>query len=268
MKKLLYLTFLALSPSVAQEAASTPPAKIDTQKLVNVVHDVVVPNPSEIFAVLDKLGRPNWQEVLRKSNNPIVPIGDSEQQSLLLGTVIAEGFVAVEAEHPEQVKTIGKSVLSLSKAIGVRARVEQRSNAIKEAAEKKDWRQARAELDKAQADVKEAMTSMDSVELSQLVSLGGWVRGTEALTEVVGRDYTKDGAELLHQPVLVESFEKRIAAMPAKRQRHPLVVQASKALAEIKPLMGTGSAEISKKTVGEINAIAAALTKAIQSKSN
>ena len=47
----------------------------------------------------------------------------------------------------------------------------------------------------------------------------GWVRGTEALTEVVGKAFSKDGAELLHQPVLLEYFERKLTEMPPKLKR-------------------------------------------------
>jgi hypothetical protein len=117
-------------------------------------------------------------------------------------------------------------------------------------------------------DVKGAMSELRSDELSQLVSLGGWLRGTEALTMVVGRKFSKEGAELLHQPVLLEHFKRRIAAMKEKRQTR-LVDLVQKGLEEIRPLMaGADGVEVSEKTVLEIGQIAERLVKAIQSKGN
>src|SRR5881397_364870 len=95
---------------------AAPPSKIDVSKLPQqsrVVGDVIVPVPSEIFGVLDKLGKPRWAEVLRRMKGVAKPFGEQPQVALYLGTVIAEGFVAVEAEDADQVKKIGRSVLSL-----------------------------------------------------------------------------------------------------------------------------------------------------------
>lgn len=267
MKKLLFLALAALSPAAFAEV----PAKIDVSQLpaqAKMIDEVVVPVPSEVFGVLDKLGKPHWSEVLRPTKTVVKPVGGAEQTSLLLGTVIAEGFIAVEAENGEQVKKIGNSVLSLAEAIGVKKAVQRRAKSIVDSAEDRDWAKVRRELDGAQADVKEAMAELNSRELSELVSLGGWLRGTEALTTVVKGNFTKDGAELLHQPVLLDYFDKRISSFEKKRQT-PLVLKVRQGLIEIRPLMGvTEGVEISEKSVKDIGEIAERLIKAINSKSN
>lgn len=270
MKKLFLLTLVAVSSHAESPAASKVPQKIDVKdfRAARLVDEVVVPAPNEVFNVLDKVGgKPHWEDVLRKSKATVVPMPDREHTALLLGTVIAEGFVAVEAQAADEVKKIGKSVLNLSKAIGVEKAAVNRSKAIIDAADKKDWGAAQRELDKASGDVKEAMVELHDIELSHLVSLGGWVRGTEALTQVVRKNYTKDGAELLHQPALVEYFDRRITEMKPERKGKPVVKEVQNALNEIRPLMGVGG-EISEKTVGQVGAIAERVVKAIQSKTN
>jgi hypothetical protein len=193
-------------------------------------------------------------------------MGDKEQTALVLGTVIAEGFIAVEAENVPEVKNIGNPVRNLAKALGVEKAVIRRANAIIEAADKKDWATVRQQLDGALSDVKGAMSELNSEDLSQLVSLGGWLRGTEALTQVVQRTYSKDGAGLLHQPVLVQHFERSIEKMDDRMKNQPLVAKVRKGLTEIRPLMGTSDANISEKTVKEIGGVAEDLVKAINSR--
>jgi hypothetical protein len=265
MKKALALTLAAISPFALAE----PAARIDVSKLPQqsqMIDEVVVPVPSEIFGVLDKLGKPHWEDVLRPVNGA-KPTGDQAQVALLLGTVIAEGFVAVEAENVEEVKKIGKAVLTLSDAIGVRKAVLKRSKSITDFAEKKAWQSVRKELDGALSDVKEAMLELKSEQMSQLVSLGGWLRGTEALTAVVSKTFTKDGAELLHQPVLLDYFDRQLSAMRPKIKANPVVSKVQKGLIEIRPLVGlTDGTEISEKSVKEIEAIAKDLVRAINSK--
>jgi hypothetical protein len=232
-----------------------------------MIDEVVVPVPSEIFGVLDKLGKPHWASVLRDSQSKAKPTGDSAQIALLLGVVIAEGFIAVEAEDTKEVQNIGKAVLTLSKAIGVEKAVRERANAIIATAGKKDWAGVRRELDGALAKVKEAMLELKSEQLSQLVSLGGWLRGTEALTAVVSKTYTADGAELLHQPVLLDYFERRLAGMDKKIKSNPVVTKVQKGVLDIRPLVGIeDGTQISEKTVKEIGAIAEQLIKDINSK--
>jgi hypothetical protein len=269
MKKALFLALLAAALPVAAE--SEVPQQVNVKELTKqagVIDNVVVPLPSEIFAVLDKLGRPNWQDVMRPLGKNVTPPGGQEHTALMLGNVIAEGFVAVEAENTEEVKNIGRNVLTLSAAIGVRKTVAARSNAILDAANKKQWPQVRRELDGALRDVKAAMGELQSEELSHLVSLGGWLRGTEALTQVVQKNYTRDGAELLHQPILAEHFDKQLAGLKPRMQKD-IVLKVREGLLKIRPLMGSGeNVEISEKSVKEIGAIAADLVKQINQKGN
>lgn len=257
----------ALTASLRAE----PPQKIDVGSLpaqAKVIDNVVVPVPSEIFNVLDKLGtRPNWAEVLRTTKDGVKVPGEQPHIALQMGVVIAEGFIAVEAENPEEVKKIGASVRKLAKALSVEPQVDQRAKAIIDAADRKDWAGVRKELDLAQNDVKKAMVNLNSEPLSQLISIGGWLRGTEALTQIVGKSFSKDGAELLHQPVLIDFFDRKIESMPPKSQHNPLVMDVRKGVKEIRPLVGVGDGtQISEKSVKEINGITASLVKKIGSK--
>ncbi|MDB6173147.1 MAG: hypothetical protein JWL59_2458 [Chthoniobacteraceae bacterium] len=267
MNKLFLLALAVVTPNAWAE----PPAKIDVSQLpsqARMIDEVIVPVPSEVFGVLDKIGQPHWEEILRRSTGVVKPSGGAEQIALMLGSVIAEGFIAVESQTAEEVKKIGKSVLSLSEGIGVKKAVQRRSQSIIDAADEKDWKKVRRELDGALSDVKDAMIELRSEELSQLVSLGGWLRGTEALSTVVKKNFSKDGAELLHQPVLLDYFDKRVSTMNPRRQT-PLVLKVRQGLLEIRQLIGTGEGgELSEKTVQEIEAIAGGLVKAINLKAN
>lgn len=264
MKRIILSIFLSTAGVIL---AGDPPQHIDVSKLpgqATVVDNVIVPVPSEVFGVLDKLGSPNWHEVLRSTKSN--PTGERAQVALLLGSVIAEGFIAVEAQESEEVKKIGRNVLNLAAAVGVRKSVTARSNAIIEAADKTDWESVRKELDGALQDVKQAMMELHDEQLAQLVSLGGWLRGTEALTAVVTKSYSKDTAELLHQPTLLEYFQRRLDSLDARLKKNALVAKIQKKLPEIKPLMGESGGDITAKSVGQIHEITQELVKQINSR--
>lgn len=265
----LLLVQAPVSPLTAAPAGQ--PAKTiavhNFPKEAKLVDQVVVPVPSEVFAVLDKLGKPSWPEVLRPQKSMAAPAGGKEQVSLMLGVVIAEGFIAVEAENSEEVKNIGNSVRSLAKAIGVEKAVRNRANSIVEFADKRRWTEVRKELDLALADVRQAMIELNSESLAQLVSLGGWLRGTEALATVVGKNYSKDGAELLHQPVLIDHFNVRLKGLPADVQKGELISKILAGLKTIQPLMGVSNGDNIKETdVRDIGQRCGELVSAVQAK--
>jgi hypothetical protein len=248
-------------------AKAAPPKKIDVSNFpAKMVEDVVVPVPSEVFNVMSKLGGANWHGVMR--TDEISPLGDRAQIAMLFGTVIADGFVAVEAGDAEAVKQIGRSVLRLAQALGVKRHVLARTESILEGADKKDWQLVKQELDGAQFDVKSAMVDLGDADYAQLVSLGGWIRGTEAMTTLLEKDYSKDGAELLHQPTLLDYFVRRISRMSGRIKGDPVVKTVSERLPGIEPLIETQDGTISKASVTKIQEITASMVNAITSRSN
>lgn len=256
-----------LAASAVPLAAQKPAAKIDLSQFpAETVDNVVVPVPSEVFAVLDKLGNPNWRaELATKSTYPAT--ADRAQVALLLGTVIADGFVAVEAEDSERVKEIGRNVLTLAEAINVRKSVVARSNSIIEKADQRDWNAVRREFDGALQDVNQAMIELNDGQLAQLVSLGGWLRGTEALTSIVGKKYSRDRAELLYQPLLIDYFGTQLGEMGPRLRRNPLVGEIEQAIGRIGPLIkNSPERDIKPETVAEINSITTQMVQLIRAK--
>src|ERR1700735_1079878 len=253
---------MALFLSIISGFAEEPASHVDLSKFpATQLDDIVVPLPSEVFNVLDKLGTPNWQEQLREPN--IKNRGEREQIALLLGSVVAEGFVAVEAADKTRVKQIGRDVLELARAIGVESTVLARTNSIVTKADSGDWMTVRKELDGALTDVKNAMIQLQDAPLAHLVSLGGWLRGTEVLTAIVQKSYSPDGADLLNQPDLLRYFQQRLADMPPRMRNNPLVSRIQKGLDEISPLINQ---KLTPGSVRRINEITGQMVKAIDSR--
>src|SRR4029079_18111229 len=239
---------VCLSPWI--EAADAP-KHVDIKQLSKKIDDVVVPLPNEVFGALNKLGGVNWREYVRneKGSN----FTERPRIALLLGTVIADGFIAVQAEDAPTVKEIGQRVMTLAKSIGVGNSITPHANAIIGAADKRNWENVRQELDRTQNSVQQAMNEVHDEKLSQLVSLGGWLRGTEVLTSVVKQHFSADGAELLHQPDLLAYFQTRLKAMPEFNL--PIIHQIEDALGEVKPLIDVGSGRIPAESVKKVNDI-------------
>jgi hypothetical protein len=265
MKALILALALLSSPVFAQAPATIDFSKFPSESML--IENVVVPVPGEIFAVLDKLGKPKWRAVHHPSGGVAQPFGEQPQIALLLGVIIADGFVAVEAQDAEEVQQIGRSVLNLAKAIGVEKAVVRRSKSIIDTAAGKDWPAVRRELDGALKDVKTAMAEVESQSLAQLVSLGGWLRGTEALSAVVATDFTPDGAELLEQPLLLDHFDQRLTGLPPRQKASAGIAELHRSLLTLRPLVRPAEGRtIDEKSVQEILAITSRLIKNIRTK--
>src|ERR1700704_1233304 len=248
--KCLKFTTVALVTATICAFGAPAPQHIDI-KPYQKVENVVVPLPNEVFGALNKLGSVNWHEYVRTNKGPNFP--DRSRIALLLGTVIADGFIAVQAEDAPAVKDIGQRVQTLARGIGVERSITQHAKAIIEAADKRKWENVRQELDRTQNSVQQAMNEVHDEKLSQLVSLGGWLRGTEVLTAVVTKRFSTDGAELLHQPDLLVYFQTRLQAMPEFDLA--IIREIQGALVEVKPLIDVGNAHISSESVKKISEI-------------
>jgi hypothetical protein len=254
----LRLTVALVGGLAVFAGAAQAPQHIDV-KPFQKVEDVVVPLPNEIFGALNKLGSVNWKEYVRSNKGS--SFTERPRIALLLGTVIADGFIAVQAEDAPTVKEIGQRVQTLARGIGVERSITEHAKAIIEAADKRNWENVRRELDRTQNSVQQAMNEVHDEKLSQLVSLGGWLRGTEVLTSVVTKRFSAEGAELLHQPDLVAYFQTRLQGMPEFNLA--IIRDIQGALVEVKPLIDVGHAKISSESVRKINEITTRLDNGI-----
>jgi hypothetical protein len=211
------------------------------------VSDVVVPVPSEIFSVLDKLGEPNWQQEVRKPK--LAKSGDRVRLALQFGSTVAEGFVAVQAQDKDAVKDIGRDVIDLATSLGLIQSVRPHAQAILDAADKSDWSAIRREFDRTQKTVRATMDQMRDGDLSQCVSMGGWLRGTSSVTSIINKNFSEDRAELLNQPMLVEHFIKAIGSMSAAARSHDLVKGIESGLQTILGQMNKSKGRFSKESV-------------------
>ncbi len=227
----------AQNPALAQDAVtpgSPPvPARLDIQAFPgSLVEKVVVPVPAEIFAVLDKLDQPNWAAQI-KLPDPAKAESDRLRLALVFGATVGEGFVAVEAEQTRPIQDIGRRVLKLADALALQDAVVPHCQSIIDSAEALEWAKVREELDRTQQTVRNSMEELKDDELASLVSLGGWLRGTQTLTDLISDAYNHDKAELLNQPDLVSHFRENIAGMDRRVREHADVVAIEQGLGEI-----------------------------------
>lgn len=213
------------------------PAQLSRGEIAGAVKTdaMTVPTPGELLAAINKQGKPNWQSQYR----PPVPTNFSSrpQLALNLGGLIADGYIAVEAEDRQQVKNIAHDVVALAKALGVSQNVLSRGSSISEFAENEEWSALKEELEATQNEVKTAMDEQHDGELITIVSLGGWIRGTEVISTWVSQNYTAEAARLLRQPALVAFLRSKLAGFPAKTQDDPLIASVRKHLETIEQLV-------------------------------
>ncbi len=196
---------------------------------------ISIPTPGELFAALEKPGKPNWASQYR---GPMpMTYRNRAQIALNLGGLIADGFIAVEAKDSQQVKNIGSDIIKLAKALGVSENLLSRGNSINEFAENDEWDTLEEELEATQNEVKSSMQSHSDQDLVILVSLGGWIRGTQVVSGAIMQNYDERSAKVLRQPALISFMQSKIGEISPELRSEPLVKDVSEQLTGIEKLV-------------------------------
>src|SRR5947208_2039088 len=169
---------------------------------------ISIPTPGELFTALEQPGKPNWTGQYRGPMS--TTYRNRAQIALNLGGLIADGFIAVEAKDSQQVKNIGSDIIKLAKALGVSEKLLARGNSINEFAEHSEWDTVQEELEATENEVKSSMQTHADQDLVILVTLGGWIRGTQVVTAAIMQEYNEDSAKALRQPALVHFMQSKI----------------------------------------------------------
>ena len=263
--------FLTASATAQQQALPSPqsaptsnPLSADELKQAASIDAVTVPTPGEFFAAIEKGGKPNWSSQYR----PPVSIKSTNraQTALNLGTLIADGYIAVEAQDGQQVKNVGKDVLTLAKKLSVSQSVLARGESITQFAENNAWNQLNEELEATQNEVKKALQENRDTDLITLVSIGGWVRGTQVVTGLILQNYNPDDAKLLRQPALVGFLNAKLTQLPERLRNDPLVQKVKSDIDSIQKMVSYPVDHIpTVDEVKQLNDAASKLTKEIAS---
>lgn len=233
---------------------------LDLEKFPGALVDqVVIPVPGEVFSVLDKLGEQDWSSEIAAPKHKTST--DRVRLALEFGCTVAEGFVAVEAEDREAIQDAGRRVLRLADTLGLHDAVLPHSQSIIDSAQSGDWNAVRQGFDQTQATVRVTMEKMRDEEIASLVSLGGWLRGTRALTRLIAESYSSDRSELLNQPDLAKYFKNMIASMKPEIREQPDMKAIYGGLVEIEKTMVDGKGEISEGAVSGIGGVCEKLLK-------
>jgi hypothetical protein len=161
----------------------------------------------------------------------------------------------MEAEDSAEVKELGRSVLKLARGLGVGEKALRRSRSIMEFADKNEWAAARQEWDGVFSDLESGMIELKSTHLAQLVSVGGWLRGTEALSALVLQKSSSETSALIRQPALIDHLDKQLGAMRNDRQARPLVTKLLDGIRRIRALIEGENGPLPEESVRKVHVI-------------
>ncbi len=264
MESMISLGLLVGSLLAASSPAASPLAPAEMAQAIKV-DAISIPTPGETFAALGKPVKPDWTASFR---GPIAMNYKTRAQiALNLGGLIADGFIAIEAQDSQQVKNTGGDILKMAKALGVSENILARGNSINQFAENDEWPALQEELEATQNEVKASMQSHRDQDLVILVSLGGWIRGTQVVSGVIARNYDARLAQVLRQPELLRFIHAKLTQISSGLQGDALVKSVDAQLQGIEKIIATPfSKSLAPEDVTRLQAAINQLMQEIQTK--
>ena len=111
------------------------------------------------------------------------------------------------------------------------------------------------------------MQSHADQELVILVTLGGWIRGTQVVTGAIVKNYNESAAKVLRQPALVHFMQAKLNEISPELRQEPLVKSMSGQLNGIEKLVSfPGGKAPSVEEVRKVNEAVDKLMTEIESK--
>jgi hypothetical protein len=202
---------------------------------------LTVPSPAEFFAALDKIAKPDWAAFYR---DPIpTTYAERPLAAVNLGTLVTDGYIAVEAQDGQQVKNTGKDIISLARALGVGEHVLARGKSISDFADRNDWSALKEELDATTNEVRLAMAAQRDEGLATLITAGAWIRALQVGSRAAELSGEEKADETLAQSALLVYLRGDLDKLPEKSRNAPAVERVRGVLSLLEEQMKAAPAE-------------------------
>lgn len=227
------------------------------------VNPYTAPSIGRIFQQLDELKPLPFAQLWRDfpQTSPL----KREQKGIIFGSLVADGFLIVEAEKRNLIDVLGRVLIREARGLGVADRVMRHSASLTELGRNGDWVAVRKELVATQTDVEQAMIELRDQKMAHLISLGGWLRGLEISAGAVELNFSPPRAHLLVQPDLIDYFAEELKTLPPPIAHAPLFEKLREGLKAIRETLVRSSPQgLQLSDVKSIHAQARELNLAIQ----
>jgi len=224
------------------------------------LNEFTVPSIAKVFNELEKVSPLSYDPGHHK-NYERTPI-DRSRIALRLGTLIADGFIAVQTGNSEDVPKIAAHISRYSKALGAGDRIKVHAAELLEHAKAKNLPKLKRALASTQRDVERELAGLRDPDLSHLISLGGWLQALDSAASAVDKKYTPERALTLFREDVADYYAESIGSLHPDITRRPQVVKMRLLLQGLRNAMVLEeNAKPTAEQVKEVTTVSAELVK-------
>lgn len=224
------------------------------------INEFTAPSIRLIFDDLDQLTPMPVRET-RHTLPKRMPLSRTDL-ALEIGFLIADGFLAVQHGHIEDIEPIAKNLSKYGRALGAGDRVNRHAKSLLENAKKKNTEALKDQLAATQKDVEKELVQLKDADLAHLISLGGWIRALECASAAVTKEFTEERAYQLFREDIAEYYEGSIGGLEPRISKTPKFITIREICSGLKLTMTLADdEEPSENKVTEITTQAKILAK-------
>lgn len=238
MKLRVYKLLIAFTAAVnAQEKPEIPEDLLDDQHFRNesALNEFTVPSIAKVFDELEKISPLAYSSDHLKKHERL-PL-DRSRLSMRLGTLIADGFIAVQTGHSGDVPAIATHLSRYAKALGAGDRIKRHVASLLDHAKAKDLDALKKALAATQRDVERELVSLRDPDLSHLISIGGWLQALEAAATAVDKKFTPERAQHLFREDVADYYSETIGSLNPAISELPHIKQIREFLQGLRSAM-------------------------------
>lgn len=260
MKKASLLLALALltTPSLlAQGRPAVPEDLLDDELFRDetALNEFTVPSIARVFDELEKIIPLSYSSD-HLSQHERLPL-DRSKLAMRLGTLIADGFIAVQTGHSKDVPTIASHLSRYAKALGAGDQIKKHAASLLDHAKAQDLDALKKALAATQRDVERELASLRDPDLSHLISLGGWLQALQSASVAVDKKFTEDRARTLFREDVADYYAESLGSLDPSVSEKPHILKMRELLHGLRSSMAlTEEAEPTHKQVKTVTSVA------------
>ncbi len=220
---LLMSLLIGLAP--AQDKPGIPEDLLDDEhfRTESALNEFTVPSIAKVFNELEKIS-PLAYDSAHLKNHERLPL-DRSRLALRLGTLIADGFIAVQTGNSDDVPKIASHISRYAKALGAGEQIKKHAASLLDHAKAKDLEKLKTALAATQRDVERELASLRDPDLSHLISLGGWLQALDSASIAVDKKFTPERGFTLFREDVADYYAESIGSLNPAISSRPHIVK-------------------------------------------
>lgn len=255
-KDVLFLPIVC-SLAMADEKPEIPEDLLDDEhfRTETALNEFTVPSVAKVFDELEKIS-PLAYDSSRLKNHERLPL-DRARLAMRLGTLIADGFIAVQTGNSDDVPTISEHLSRYAKALGAGERITKHAASLLDHAKAKDLEKLKKALAATQRDVERELAGLRDPDLSHLISLGGWLQALDSASEAVNKKFTVIRAQTLFREDIADYYAESIGSLNPAISQKDYILKMRELLQGLRTAMALKDGEEpTKEAVEEVSKVA------------